>query len=141
MKHSQNIKYPFDLTQGKQTLKALLVILVSAFLFLNLISSQLISSLYFGFINNDKTATISFLQKIKKLPEYQNVLNMNNNIYGNSVKEEILRQENKKKEVIYNLEQQLIINPKARDVLYSLYKLTKDDNYLKQARKVDPMLK
>ena len=73
---------------------------------------------------------------------------MNNNIYGKTVKEEIFRQENKRKELIKNLEQQLIINPKARDILYSLYQLylsegdkNRAGEYLKRAKEVDPTIK
>jgi len=126
----------------------LLVSFIFTILFLNLISSQFISPIYFGLVNNDKIATISFLQKIKSLPEYQKNLEMNNNIYGKTVKEEIFRQENKRKELIKNLEQQLIINPKARDILYSLYQLylsegdkNRANDYLRRAREVDPLLK
>jgi hypothetical protein len=108
------------------------------FLIINLISSQTISPLFFKFVNNDKQSTIAFLQKIKTLPEYSRILEMNNNIYGPTIKAEIFKQENAKKTLINNLEQQLTINPKARDVLYSLYLLTKDDKYLKQVRKIDP---
>jgi len=123
-------------------------ILIFAFLFLNFVFSQLISPLYLRFVNNDKKATISFLQKIKTLSEYQKILEMNNNIYGPTVKEEIFQQENKKKVMTNNLEQQLTINPKARDILYSLYKLyladgnkKLADDYLRQAKEVDPNLK
>ncbi|MFA5770603.1 MAG: hypothetical protein WC894_03875 [Patescibacteria group bacterium] len=124
------------------------LVLLFAFCFLNLIYSQLISLIYFKFINNDKNSTISFLQKIKILPEYQRILEMNNNIYGPIVKEEIFSQENKKKELIKNLEQQLTFNPKARDILYSLYQLylaegdkSKAGEYLRRAREIDPSLK
>ena len=123
-------------------------IFIFAFLFLNFVFSQLISPLYLRFVNNDKKATISFLQKIKTLSEYQKILEMNNNIYGPTVKEEIFQQENKKKVMTNNLEQQLTINPKARDILYSLYKLyladgnkKLADDYLRQAKEVDPNLK
>jgi len=126
----------------------LLVSFIFTILFLNLISSQFISPIYFLFVNNDKNSTISFLQKIKSLPEYQKILEMNNNIYGPTVKEVIFKQENRKKEMINNLEQQLIINPKARDILYSLYQLylaegdkNKANDYLRRAREVDPSLK
>jgi len=129
----------------KQYLKIYLCVLVFLILILNIISSQSISFIYFKFVNNDKPLTIAFLQKIKTLPEYEKILEMNNNIYGSTVKAEIIRQENTKKDLINNLEQQLTINPKARDVLYSLYQLnlaegntTKANNYLRQARKVDP---
>ena len=123
-------------------------IFIFAFLFLNFAFSQLISPLYLRFVNNDKKATISFLQKIKTLSEYQKILEMNNNIYGPTVREEIFQRENKKKVMINNLEQQLTINPKARDILYSLYKLyladgnkKLADDYLRQAKEVDPNLK
>jgi len=129
----------------KQYLKIYLCVLVFLILILNIISSQSISFIYFKFVNNDKPLTIAFLQKIKTLPEYEKILEMNNNIYGSTVKAEIIRQENTKKDLINNLKQQLTINPKARDVLYSLYQLnlaegntTKANNYLRQARKVDP---
>ncbi|PIP63440.1 hypothetical protein COW97_02455 [Candidatus Roizmanbacteria bacterium CG22_combo_CG10-13_8_21_14_all_34_12] len=123
-------------------------ILIFAFLFLNFVFSQLISPLYLRFVNNDKKATISFLQKIKTLSEYQKILEMNNNIYGPTVREEIFQRENKKKVMINNLEQQLTINPKARDILYSLYQLylaegdkNRANDYLKRAREVDPSIK
>ena len=122
-------------------------ILIFTFLFLNFAFSQLISPVYLRFVNNDKNSTISFLQKIKSLPEYQKILEMNNNIYGPTVKEEIFRQENKKKEMINNLEQQLTINPKARGILYSLYQLylaegnqNKAVDYLRRAREIDPAI-
>jgi len=129
----------------KQYLKIYLCVLVFLILILNIISSQSISFIYFKFVNNDKPLTIAFLQKIKTLPEYEKILEMNNNIYRSTVKAEIIRQENTKKDLINNLEQQLTINPKARDVLYSLYQLnlaegntTKANNYLRQAKAVDP---
>jgi len=122
----------------KQYLKIYLCVLVFLILILNIISSQSISFIYFKFVNNDKPLTIAFLQKIKTLPEYEKILEMNNNIYRSTVKAEIIRQENTKKDLINNLEQQLTINPRARDVLYNLYLLTKDYEYLKQVREIDP---
>ena len=124
------------------------LILIFAFLFLNLAYSQIISPLYLKIANNDKVATVNFLQKIKNLPEYQNILGMNDNIYGQTIKPEILMFENKKRVMINNLEQQLIINPKARDILYSLYRLylaegdkNKAGEYLRRAKEIDPSLK
>lgn len=140
MKQHQNIK-----DQRSKIFEFLFIILFFAFLSLNLIYSQFISPIYFQFVNNDKNSIISFLQKIKNLPEYQNVLEINNNIYGPTVKEEIFRKENKKKEMINYLEQQLTINPKTRDLMYSLYKLylvegdkNTADDYLRQAKAIDP---
>lgn len=117
------------------------------FLTINIISSQTISSTFFKFANNDRSATVNFLQKIKDLPDYQNILRMHDNIYGKSIRTEIYSEESKKKALINNLEQQLTINPKARDILYSLYQLylaegnkNKADYYLQQAKEVDPII-
>jgi len=148
MKQHQNIKNPFDFAQGKQIskfLKFMFFLFLSAFLILNIFFSQIISPLYYKFVNNNRNSAISFLQKIKVLPEYQKILEMNNDIYGPTVKAEIFAQENGKKDLINNLEQQLIISPKSRDILYSLYQLylTEGDknqanDYLKRAKEVDP---
>jgi tetratricopeptide (TPR) repeat protein len=121
------------------------VILILTFLFLNLISSQFISPLYSQVVNGNKKATISFLEKIKTFSEFQKILEMNKNIYGNGIETEVFRQEDEKKLLINNLEQKLLINPKARDVLYSLYLLYQDQGdhltaqkYFQQAKVIDP---
>lgn len=128
----------------KYTLIAFLLV----FLVFNIIFSQFFPSSYFKFANNDRKATVNFLQKITGLPEYQNILKMNYGIYGPALKTEIFAEESKKKALINNLEQQLTINPKARDVLYSLCKLYLADGdkkqaniYLMRAREVDPSIK
>ena len=151
MKQHEKIKNPFDFAQGKQISKIfefLFIVLIFIFLFLNLAYSQYISPLYSKITSNDRSAIITFLQKIKSLPDYQNILVMNDNNYGQTIKTEIYADENKKKEMINNLEQQLAINPKARDILYSLYQLylaegnkNKANDYLRRAKAVDPVLK
>ena len=149
MKQYKNIKYQIsnikNTIQRSKIFEFCFVILLFAFCFLNLTYSQIISPIYFQFVNNDKDSTVSFLQKIKDLPEYQKILEMNNDIYGPTVKEEISRQKNKKKDMINNLEQQLTINPKARDILYSLYQLylaegdkKQVNDYLRQTKAIDP---
>jgi len=151
MKHQENIKNKIlnikNIVQRSKIFEFLFVILIFSFLFLNLVFSQLISSIYFRFVNNDKNATVSFLEKIKILPEYQKILEMNKNIYGKTIEDEIFRQENDKKLMINNLELKLRINPKARDILYSLYQLylaegdrNRANDYLKRAKEVDPMI-
>ena len=151
MKQYKNIKYQIsnikNTIQRSKIFEFCFVILLFAFCFLNLTYSQIISPIYFQFVNNDKDSTVSFLQKIKDLPEYQKILEMNNDIYGPTVKEEISRQKNKKKGMINYLEQKLMINPKSRDVLYSLYQLysaeggiKKAEDYLRRAKAVDPAI-
>ena len=118
------------------------------FLIFNLVSSQAISPLYFQFVGNNKNSAIDLLEKIKKFPEFQKILEMNKNIYGKTIEKEVYRQENDEISMINNLEQQLRINPKAKDILYRLYLLYKEkgnnltaEKYLKQAQELDPTLK
>lgn len=127
--------------------KTSVFVILFFFLIFNLISSQNISPLYFQFVSNNRNATVDLLEKIKAFPEFQKVLEMNINIYGKTIEEEIFRQENQRKIMINNLEQKLSINPKSRDILYSLYQLyfsSGDKNkavyYLRQAKKVDPAI-
>jgi len=152
MKQHENIKYPafVKTTAGKQKSKILrffIVVIILFFLTINIVFSQKISLIYFQIINDDKKAVINFLQKIKTFPEFKKILEMNKNIYGKTIEKETFRQENNKKLMINNLEHILIKNPKARDVLYSLYLLYKEkgdnltaEKYLKQAKEVDPMI-
>jgi len=130
--------------QRSKILRFFIVVIILFFLTINIVFSQKISLTYFQIINDDKKAVINFLQKIKTFPEFQKILEMNKNIYGEAIKNEVFKEENKKRVLINNLEQKLRINPKARDILYSLYLLYKErgdnltaENYLRQAREVD----
>ena len=139
MKQQENIKY--QISRG-------VFVVLYLFLIFNLVSSQAISPLYFQFVGNNKNSAIDLLEKIKKFPEFQKILEMNKNIYGKTIEKEVYRQENDEISMINNLEQQLRINPKAKDILYRLYLLYKEkgnnltaEKYLKQAQELDPTLK
>lgn len=148
MKHfAKKILVVFNNETMKQLVFKSLFLFISLLLIINVFYSQLISPLYFNFVNNDEASTVSFLKKIKNLPDYKKILEMNNNIFGETVNVEIFRQENLKKDMINDLEQQLTINPKSRDILYSLYKLYlaegdkgKAGEYLRKAREIDPAI-
>ena len=152
MKQHENIKTSSfakasEDKQKSKILKFVFFVVVFIFLTSNLISSQTVSPIYFQIVNNDKKAVIGFLEKIKTFPEFQKILEMNKNIYGKTVEEETFRQENDKKIMINNLEQKLLINPRARDVLYGLYQLYSSEGntkmaekYLEQAREIDPAI-
>lgn len=149
----QNLKFPLRSEASKiqillNRLNFLLAILLIVFLSLNILGSQFISPIYSQFSSNDKKATVVFLQKIKEIPEYQKILDMNNNIFGNTVKDEIFTADNKKNAMINILEQQLAYTPKSRDILYGLYQLylangdlNRADQYFKQAKEIDPGIK
>ena len=139
MKQQENIKYQISIG---------VFVVLYLFLIFNLVSSQAISPLYFQFVGNNKNSAIDLLEKIKKFPEFQKILEMNKNIYGKTIEKEVYRQENDEISMINNLEQQLRINPKAKDILYRLYLLYKEkgnnltaEKYLKQAQELDPTLK
>jgi len=124
------------------------MLLLIFFLFLNILASQQISSLYFQIINNEKTAVVAFLKKIRRLPEFSFFFKTNKNIYGPLLEKQVFEDERKKEEKLVKLESLLQKNPKSRDVLYELYLTNKDlgnekkaEKYLKMAQEIDPDIK
>ena len=127
--------------------KLLLGIFLFLFLLFNLITSQLISPLYFKLLKEDKAAVVGFLRKIKKLPVFLSFLEINKKIYGNSFEQEVLAPDIKRNKLIEDYELLLLKNPKSRDLLYNLYLLYQEDGneiraeeYLRRAREIDPTL-
>ena len=117
------------------------------FLVFNLIYSQLISPLYFQLAKEDKTAVTDFLSKIKNLPVFSSFLEINKNIYGNSLEAEVFAESVKRKQSIKEYESYLQKNPASRDVLYNLYLLYQDNNnqikakeYLNKTKELDPLI-
>ena len=127
--------------------KLLLGIFLFLFLLFNLITSQLISPLYFKLLKEDKAAVVGFLRKIKKLPVFLSFLEINKKIYGNSFEQEVLAPDIKRNKLIEDYELLLLKNPKSRDLLYNLYLLYQEDGneiraeeYLRRAKEVDPSI-
>ncbi|MFN4212990.1 MAG: hypothetical protein ACK4FL_03475 [Microgenomates group bacterium] len=152
MKDKKNIKNQKskikNIEQKFTILKILFFIIIFSILFINLIYSQKIPPLYLRLINNDRQAAIEFLQKIKNLPQFPQEFEKYKKIYGERVEDEVFAKERERKQMIKNLEQMLEKNPKARDVLYSLFLLYEEDGdktkameYLIKAREVDPEIK
>ena len=128
-------------------IKIFAIIFLFSFLLFNLVAGQFISPLYFQLVKEDKKAVVSFLSKIKMLPAFPLFLQMNKNIYGGSLKQEVFAKDNKRKETIAKFESLLQKNPKSRDLLYNLYLLyqedgngTKAEEYLRRAKVIDPMI-
>lgn len=126
----------------------LLLIAGTAFLLLNILSSQTVSPLYSGLVNEDKQATATYLQKIRLLPQFTQELPLYESKFGPEFKDLVYSDEHKRQAMIAQLEQMLNQNPKARDVLYGLYLLYKEGRngsrapeYLRRAQEVDPMIK
>src|SRR3990167_6553743 len=127
--------------------KLLLGVFLFLFLLFNLISSHLISPLYFKLLKEDKAAVVGFLRKIKKLPVFLSFLEINKKIYGNSFEQEVLAPDIKRNKLIEDYELLLLKNPKSRDLLYNLYLLYQEDGneiraeeYLRRAKEIDPTL-
>jgi len=125
----------------------ILVFLMLIFLSVNIFSSQDISPLYAGIIGGQKQAAIDYLRKIKLLPEFKSELENYKETFGTIIENEVFQVDRERKEKIGELEQLLTKNNQARDVLYGLYLLNKEDgnnnkaqDYLNRAREIDPML-
>jgi tetratricopeptide (TPR) repeat protein len=124
-----------------------LVLLFSLFVIVNIYFSQSVNPLYFQVINEDRRATITFLKKIKELPDFENNYFMNTQIFGEEIQRDLFSENEKRVKRITELESLLKINPKSRDVLYGLSVLyrnngdtEKADYYLEKAKQIDPLV-
>ena len=127
------------------TAKTIVALLSVVFLLANMYASQQIHPLYFNFIGENKDDVIKTLRFIQSLPEYPEVLAMQKNIYGSSIEGEVNQEAKIRDNSIRHLEEELKINPKARDVLYNLSILYKKEGnsqksleLYRQALQVDP---
>ena len=129
------------------SLKCTGFVILFLFLIKSISMSQSVSSLYFQIFSGDKQSEISFLKQIKGLPEYDRYLSLAISIYGESIDQEIKKDFLERQAQIESMEAILKRNPKARDVLYGLFRLydAQGDketaiNYLKQAKAIDPTI-
>lgn len=141
-------KAHFDIKRHSRVLIISFITLVFLFLLANIIQSQKILLFYNGLIYDDKKNVVKFLKNIKTLPEYQQILSANADIFGQDLKNEVIEDDIKRKEMINKLYILLQKNPKSRDVLYGLYLLNKEagnstlaNRFLNKAKKIDPNLK
>lgn len=123
------------------------IAVVFLLVFGNVVSSQLISPLYIRLLNDGKEHAVLFLKKIRKLPEFERFLTVNKNIYGAEIEREVFADEVARNHMIQQLEDILKRNPNARDALYNLSLLFKEEGnrekaslYLKQAKEIDPFV-
>ena len=122
------------------------MVLLLAFLAINIALSQMIHPLYQGVIDGNKTALVTFFKIAKNLPAFLPVKPEMQNSYLSLAKEidgeNITRQEKIKK-----IEALLIQYPNSRDLLYAASILYTDignkekgAEYLQKARAIDPSL-
>jgi tetratricopeptide (TPR) repeat protein len=131
----------------KPYIKPIAIGLLCLFLLFNIIASQTISPLYFNLVNDGKKSTINFLQKIRNQEFFTKIYQMNKNIYGENIENEVFGNEKNRQLLITNYQQALEKNPESRDALYNLYilykkegNLTKAKEFLYKARLIDPNL-
>lgn len=135
-------------TQNLKLYFSVLLLLFLFFLLLNIFSSQQISSIYFQLMNNNRQATVEFLKRINKHPQFSFFLETNRNIFNHFLENEVFNEQRIKEEKIAQLKSLLQKNPKSRDIIYSLYLFNKDlgnnqqaEKYLKMAKQIDPEVK
>ncbi len=113
----------------------------------NILSSQIMSSLYFGLVNDDQSAIVRYLKLIRSTPSFPKEAIKFDAIHGKPLSSMIFQEENQRNNEIKILEQLLKDNPDSRDILYSLYLVysQKGDalmsqKYLRQVKAIDPSL-
>ena len=117
------------------------------FILINIYSSQQVNPLYFSFITEDQTAVVQTLRKARPLLEFNDLLAMQQSIYGDGLNRSVNKETDERSFSIKVLENLLKKNPQARDVLYDLAVLNKENlnyvkanSYLKKAQQVDPSI-
>lgn len=123
-------------------------ILLSIYLLINVVSTQLISPLYFKLINGDKNAAGLYLKNILNNQSFSFEIEKFKSVFGNGLESTVYQEKNRREKKIKSLEFILVNNPKERDVLYNLSLLYREagnneraDYYLARAKEVDPFVK
>lgn len=132
----------------KKILISFIVTLSALFLLANIYFSQTLHPLFFKLVGQkDKETAILFLKKIKGQAEFEKQMAYFKRLYSDEIENQVYQDERKRKEEIKKLEQILLLNPKARDVLIKLAILYFEDGnfnkarqYYQTAKEVDPLL-
>ncbi len=132
----------------QKSVKITLYVILFGFLSINILSSQIMPSLYFGLVNDEQSSIISYLRIIRHTSLFSHETAKFDAIYNKPLSAMIFYEEKGRNETIQKLEQLLTLNPYSRDILYVLYLLysQKGDTlmsrkYLRRAKEVDPGLK
>lgn len=114
------------------------------FLVINIVFSQELPPEYFRIASGDTRELVEFFKHARKLSAFSRIFPENKNLFS-QYEGEIYADERSNRELITTLEEVLVVNPKSRDVLYSLallYDKNGDElqsaEYLRQARAIDP---
>lgn len=114
----------------------------------NIIASQVFPNLFYPFVDGSRQSVVSYLTHIKKLPIFETELARYKNTYGATIETEVFKEDVLRKQKISFLEKELVKQPYARDILYALSLLYRDDGntdkavyYLEKARAIDPSIR
>jgi tetratricopeptide (TPR) repeat protein len=131
---------------GMQIMGWIGMVLLLAFLAVNIALSQMIHPLYQGVVDGNKTALVTFFKIAKNLPAFEPLKPEMQNSYL-SLAEEIDGENITRQEKIKKIEALLVQYPKSRDLLYAASILYTDignkekgAEYLQKARDIDPSL-
>jgi len=127
--------------------------LLIVYLLGNVVVSQNISSSYYKLTDfslpksNLHNEAFNFLISIRKLPEYNIFLPRFKAVFGDSLEEDVKKEDEKRLVYFKNLEYIIEKNPKSRDALLKLYLYYIEENkpdiaieYLNKAKEIDPSL-
>jgi tetratricopeptide (TPR) repeat protein len=123
----------------------IVAILGGIFVTANVFASQVVHPLYFSFITEDRAAVTQVLRRVRFTSLYPELFAMQEQIYGRTLDDDVNKEVKQRAGDITILERYLAVNPNARDILYNLALLYKEngnsqkaDEYLKRAQEVDP---
>lgn len=132
----------------KSILLSLLFIALFIYLGANMYASLTISPLLTSIEQKDFEGVAGYLRSIKSMPEFDSEYGKYKTIFGDRLYASVYREDLAQLQEKKKLEQILLKNPNARDVLYRLYlqytkegNVTRGQEYLKRAQEIDPMVK
>lgn len=124
---------------------AFVIFFLVLLLILNIVSSQIISPVYYKLTQGGEENAVVYLKKIRELPIFEKELEKYKQIYGNGIEDLVFDEERAIDTEIKKLEQNLIKNTYSRDILNRLYLLyrqkgdsQKAEYYLRQVKQIDP---
>lgn len=134
--------------------KSLVLTLFFLYVLNNIVLSQALSPTYYKLFSpnllsssEDRNTMVDFLRDIRDTDDYSYYRAMAVNTFGDGIEQEVDSEQYERTNKIVNLEDILKKNLNARDVLYELSILYKDQGegdqasiYLERAKKVDPLV-
>ncbi len=125
-----------------------IALVLGLWLLFNLVSSQLMSPLYFNLVSENRLAAASYLKHIQMLPQFLAELNKYRQIYGADIADFVFADKRQETQEINIYEAALCKNPESVTALYNLSLLygengntQKAEEYLNKAKELDPSIK